>query len=32
MQGVRGEKLADFLAREKVKMKSIVERAGIQPE
>ena len=32
MQGVRGEKLADFLATEKVKMKKIVEQAGIQPE
>ena len=32
MQGVRGEKLADFLAGEKVKMKQIVERSGIQPE
>ena len=32
MQGVRGEKLADFLAVEKVKMKKIVEQAGIQPE
>jgi tripartite-type tricarboxylate transporter receptor subunit TctC len=32
MQGVRGEKLADFLAGEKVKMKKIVEQAGIQPE
>jgi tripartite-type tricarboxylate transporter receptor subunit TctC len=32
MQGVRGEKLADFLASEKVKMKQIVERSGIQPE
>jgi tripartite-type tricarboxylate transporter receptor subunit TctC len=32
MQGVRGEKLADFLATEKVKMKRIVEQAGIQPE
>jgi tripartite-type tricarboxylate transporter receptor subunit TctC len=32
MQGVAKEKLADFLAKEKVKMKDIVERAGIQPE
>jgi len=32
MQGVRGEKLVDFLAGEKVKMKKIVEQAGIQPE
>jgi tripartite-type tricarboxylate transporter receptor subunit TctC len=32
MQGVAKEKLADFIAREKVKIKDIVERAGIQPE
>jgi tripartite-type tricarboxylate transporter receptor subunit TctC len=32
MQGVAKQKLTDFLAREKVKMKDIVERAGIQPE
>lgn len=32
MQGVAKEKLVDFLAKEKVKMKDIVDRAGIQPE